>query len=151
MATHSSILAWRIPWMEEPGGLQSTGSQRGGHDLSLSLPAEPQEKPKNTEVGSLSLLQGIFSTQGSNPGLSNCRWTLYQLSQKGSPRIMEWVAYPFSSRSSRPRNRIKVLHCRQILYQLRDQESPSQSSQVDNSYPLPHPHKRAKSPNSNFP
>ena len=32
MATHSSILAWRFPWMEEPGGLQSTGSQRVGHD-----------------------------------------------------------------------------------------------------------------------
>ena len=32
MATHSSILAWRIPWKEEPGGLQSTGSQRVGHD-----------------------------------------------------------------------------------------------------------------------
>ena len=32
MATHSRILAWRIPWMEEPGGLQSTGSQRVGHD-----------------------------------------------------------------------------------------------------------------------
>ena len=32
MATHSSILAWRIPWTEEPGGLQSLGSQRVGHD-----------------------------------------------------------------------------------------------------------------------
>ena len=32
MATHSSILAWRIPWMEEPDGLQSVGSQRVGHD-----------------------------------------------------------------------------------------------------------------------
>ena len=32
MATHSSILAWRIPWMEEPGGLQSMESQRVGHD-----------------------------------------------------------------------------------------------------------------------
>ena len=32
VATHSSILAWRIPWTEEPGGLQSTGSQRVGHD-----------------------------------------------------------------------------------------------------------------------
>ena len=31
MATHSSILAWRIPWTEEPGGLQSMGSQRVGH------------------------------------------------------------------------------------------------------------------------
>ena len=32
MATHSSILAWRIPWTEEPGGLQSIGSQKVGHD-----------------------------------------------------------------------------------------------------------------------
>ena len=32
MGTHSSILAWRIPWIEEPGGLQSTGSQRLRHD-----------------------------------------------------------------------------------------------------------------------
>ena len=32
MATHSSVLAWRIPWTEEPGGLQSTGSQRVRHD-----------------------------------------------------------------------------------------------------------------------
>ena len=32
MATHSSILAWRIPWTEEPGGLQSMGLQRGKHD-----------------------------------------------------------------------------------------------------------------------
>ena len=32
VATHSSILAWRIPWSEEPGGLQSMGSQRVGHD-----------------------------------------------------------------------------------------------------------------------
>ena len=33
MAAHSSILAWEIPWTEEPGGLLSTGSQRVGHDL----------------------------------------------------------------------------------------------------------------------
>ena len=32
MATHSSTLAWKIPWNEEPGRLQSMGSQRGGHD-----------------------------------------------------------------------------------------------------------------------
>ena len=51
---------------------------------------------QNTGVGSLSLLQGIFPTQGSNPCLPHCRWILYQLSPKGSPRILEWVAYPFS-------------------------------------------------------
>ena len=55
-------------------------------------------------VGSLSLLQGIFPTQGSNPGLLHCRWILYQLSHKGSPRILEWVACPFSSGSFQPRN-----------------------------------------------
>ena len=37
MATHSSILAWRIPWTEEPGGLQSTGLQRVGHNWATSL------------------------------------------------------------------------------------------------------------------
>ena len=37
MATHSSILAWIIPWMEEPGGLQPTGLQRVGHDWETSL------------------------------------------------------------------------------------------------------------------
>ena len=63
---------------------------------------------QNTGVGSLSLLQGIFPTQGSNPGLPHYRWILYQLSHQGSPRILEWVAYPFSSRSSQPRNRTGV-------------------------------------------
>ena len=63
---------------------------------------------QNTGVGSRSLLQGIFPTQGLNPDLSHCRWILYQLSHKGSPRILVWVAYPFSSRSSQPRNRTGV-------------------------------------------
>ena len=82
--------------MEEPGGLQSTGSQRGGHDratsLSLSLPAEPQEKPKNTEVGSLSLLQQIFLAQELNQGLLHCRKILYKLSYEGRRRIMQVAA-----------------------------------------------------------
>ena len=63
---------------------------------------------QNTGVGSLSFLQGIFPTQRSNPGLLHCRRILYQLSHKGSPRILEWVAYFFSSGSSWPRNRIGV-------------------------------------------
>ena len=73
-----------------------------------SLPAESQGKPKNTAVGSLSLLQGIFLTQESNRGLLHCRRILYQLSHKGSPKILQWVAYPFSSGSSQPRNRTWV-------------------------------------------
>ena len=55
----------------------------------------PWKSPgQNTGMGSLSLLQGIFPTQGSNPGLPHCRRILYQLSHQGSPRILEWVAYP---------------------------------------------------------
>ena len=63
---------------------------------------------QNTGVGSLSLLQEIFPTQGWNLGLPHYRWILYQLSHKGSPRILEWVAYPFSSGSSRPRNWTRI-------------------------------------------
>ena len=37
MATHSSTLAWKIPWTEERGGLQSTGSQRVGHDFTFTF------------------------------------------------------------------------------------------------------------------
>ena len=83
-ATHSSILAWKIP-------------QRSlaGYSLWIS-------PGQYTGVGSLSLLQWIFPTQRSNPGLPHCRWILYQLNHKESPRILEWVAYPSSSRSSWP-------------------------------------------------
>ena len=63
---------------------------------------------QNTGVGSLSLLQGIFSTQGSNPGLPHCRRIFYQVSHKGSPEILKWAAYPFSSGSSPPRNQTSV-------------------------------------------
>ena len=63
---------------------------------------------QNTGVGSLSLLQGIFPTQRLIPGLLHCRWILYQLSHKGSLKMLEWVAYPFSSWSSQPRNWTRV-------------------------------------------
>ena len=63
---------------------------------------------QNIGVGSLSLLQVIVPTQGSNPSLPHCRRILYQLSHKGSPRILEWVAYPFSSGSSQHRNQTGV-------------------------------------------
>ena len=59
---------------------------------------------KNTGVGCQALLQGIFPTQGSNPVLPHFRWILYWLSYLGNPRTLEWVDYPFSRRSSQPRN-----------------------------------------------
>ena len=54
-------------------------------------------------------LGGIFPTQGSNQGLLHCMWILYQPSHKGSPRTLEWVSYPFSRGSSRPRDRTQVV------------------------------------------
>ena len=63
---------------------------------------------KNTGVDCHVLLQGIFPTQGSNPGLLHCRQILYSLSHQGSPWILEWVASPFSRGSSWPRNRTRV-------------------------------------------
>ena len=92
---------------------------------------------QNSVVGSLPLPQGIFPTQRSNPGLPHCSWIIYQLSYKGSPRILEWVAYPFSSRSSWPRNWTGVSHCRRILYQMSYQGSPSPINVVlPNQYSL---------------
>ena len=79
--------------------------------LSKSLWPHGLYSPWNSlakRVGSLFLLQGIFLTQGSQPGLPHCRCIIYQQSHKGSPRILKWVVYPFSSGSSQPRNRIGV-------------------------------------------
>ena len=78
--------------------------------LSMGFPS------KNTGVGCHVLLQGIFPTQGLNPALPHCRQILYHLSHQGSPRLLEWVAYPFS-RGNFPVQELNygLLHCRQIL------------------------------------
>ena len=69
-----------------PGDLPNPGIKPRSPTLQVkSLLSKPPGKPKNIGVGSLSLLQGIFPTQESNPGLWRCRWILYQLSYQGSP------------------------------------------------------------------
>ena len=69
---------WSFP---SPGDLPDPGMEaRSSAGQADSLPAEPPGKPKNTGVGSLSLLQGIFPTQEFNQGLLHCRQILYQLS-----------------------------------------------------------------------
>ena len=57
---------------------------------------------QNIGVGSLSLLRGIFPTQGWNPGLPHCRWVFYQLNHQGSPRTLEWAAYLFGEGNGNP-------------------------------------------------
>ena len=82
-------------------------------------------KKKNTGMGSCFLLHGTFPTQGLNPGLPQCRQILHHLSHQRSPRILEWIAYPFSRGTSWTQKLNQgLLHCRQIPYQLRYQGSP---------------------------
>ena len=77
-----------------PGNLPNPGIQPRSPTLwADSLPSEPPGKPTNTGVGSLSLLQGIFPTQGSNQSLLHCRQILYQLRYQGSPLIVYFTPY----------------------------------------------------------
>ena len=79
--------------------------------MDCSLPGSSVHRVspgKNTGVGCHALLQEMFPIQGSNSGLLHCRWFLYHLSHQGSPRIPEWVAYPFSRGSSQARNQTRV-------------------------------------------
>ena len=94
-----------LEWCDECAEESESESRSVGDSLWPHGLHSPWNSPgQNTGVGSLSLLQGIFPTQGWNPDLPHCRRILYQLSHKGSPRILAWVAYSFSSRSSQPRN-----------------------------------------------
>ena len=78
-------------------------------DCSLPGPSvHGSSSGKNTGVGCCALLQGIFPLQGLNPGLPRCRRILYHLSYQESPRILEWVACPFSRGSSQPRNQTGI-------------------------------------------
>ena len=75
--------------------------------MDCSLPGSSfhgDSQGKNPGVGFHALLQGIFPTQGSNPGLLHYRWILYHLSHQGSTRILECIPYPFYRVSSPPRN-----------------------------------------------
>ena len=127
MAPHSSTLAWRIPWMEEPGGLQSMGSLRVGHDWAASLSCIGEgngnplqysclENPRDRGAcwaaiygvaqswiwltwlsSSHSLLQEIFPTQRLNPCLLHYRQIIYHLSHQESSSIHRCVHFSIHS------------------------------------------------------
>ena len=92
-----------VPWSE---GVQYSTGEEQKSESEMDCPWN--SLGQDTGVGSFSLLQGVFPTQGLKPGLSHYGQILYQLSHKGSPRILERIAYLFSSRSSQPRNRTVV-------------------------------------------
>ena len=82
---------WSGQPFPSPGDLSNPGKELRSSTLQAdSLPAEAQGKPKNTGVGSLSLLQQIFPTQESNWSLLHCRQILYQLSYQGSGDKRRW-------------------------------------------------------------
>ena len=109
MAPHSSTLAWRIPWMEKPGGLQSMGSQRVGHDgatLLHSLAFWAKRKfwvisERESEVAQS--CPTLCNPMDCSPPGSSVHGIL-------QARVLEWVAISFSRGSSRPRDRTQVSH-----------------------------------------
>ena len=109
---------WYYKWKSESESHSVMSNSLWPHGLYSSWNSPGQ----NRGMGSLSLLQGIFPTQRSNPGLPHCRRILYQLSHKVRPRILEWVDYPFPRGSSwiflTQESNWALLHCRHILYQL---------------------------------
>ena len=87
-SVHGILQARILVWVAVPfsrGSLNPGIEPRSPTLQADSLLSEPPGKPKNTRVGSLSLLQQIFLTQESNKGLLHCRRILYQLSYQGSP------------------------------------------------------------------
>ena len=99
-AVHGILQARMLKWLAFPftrGSSQPTNEPRSPTLQADCLPAEPPGKPKNTGVGSLSLLQQIFPTQEANQNLLHCRRILYQLSYQGSStsniadEFIKWV------------------------------------------------------------
>ena len=106
-----------LKWVPTPGDLPNPGikpkSPAWQEDSFPDSP--PQEKAKNTGVGSLSLLQGIFLTQKSNWGLLYCRRILYQLSYQGSPKTItrteqSWDTFSWEKNTGRPSRVLLAQH-----------------------------------------
>ena len=68
MVTHSSTLAWKIPWMEEPGRLQSMGLQRVGHDCYKGFPSGSDGKESAYNVGDPGSIPGLERPPGEGNG-----------------------------------------------------------------------------------
>ena len=130
MSTASPALAGRLPLSQLHATVLCLITQLCPilcYRMDCTLPGSSVQwdsSGNNTGMGCHALLQGIFPTQGSNPGLPHCRKILYHLSHQGSLRIQEWLAYPFSRGSSSPRNQTKVSCIAGDLYQLSYQGSP---------------------------
>ena len=125
MATHSSVLAWRIPWTGEPGGVQSMGSQRVGHDWVTNTHTPQYNYPAWVCA---KLLQSCLTLcdpmDCSLPGSS-----VHEVLQA---RILEWVAISYSRGSSwsRQQTHISCISCngQRFLYHLATREAQTSPS-----------------------
>ena len=118
MAIYSSTLAWKIPWTEEPGRLQSMGFSRQEYWSGLPFPSPGDLPNPGIEPGSPALQADSFTTEPlgkplkwseSHSVVSDSLWshghTIHGILQA---RILEWLAFPFSLGSSQPRDQTQV-------------------------------------------
>ena len=106
--THSSILAWRIPWSEKPGRLQSMGSQRVRHDWATSLSLKYIYTQKYTDDTPCVLCAKLLQSCPTLCHPMDCIPLGSLVHRILQPRILEWVAMPSSRGSSRPRDWTQV-------------------------------------------
>ena len=145
MAIHSRTIAWKIPWTEEPGRLQSMGSQRVRHDWATSLHFKRYIEASNlfqlTSMCSIIFCTSISLSVENFSSSTECP-TLCDPMDCSSPGssvhgilqacILEWVAIPFSRGSSQPRDWIQVSHLAGRAFTIWDTRKPNvNSSQLD--------------------
>ena len=114
MVTHSSILTWKLPWTEEPGGLQSIGSQRVGHNLMTEHTCTPYNSYHSVKavleltrhislVISTSKWSEVVLSCPTLSGPVDCSLWGFSIHGILQVRILEWVTISSSRRSAQPR------------------------------------------------
>ena len=126
MATHSSVLAWEVPWTKEPGGLQSMGSQRARHDLATAHARTICQ----TQFGKLS---GTYYPR--------CLYNLWGLSWSHPSQVKKLACLSFRPplSSSKGKNSFPLLkpslaRCASLMKHILSHEHAT----IEESYPLPH-------------
>ena len=123
MATHSSILAWRIPWTEEPGGLQSMGSQRVRTIWATNIHTHILRFSEVKQFTWDHTADKVKWKCLSRVLLFEIPWTIHSMNTGvGSLSLLQGI---FPNQGSKP----DLLHCRQILYQLSHKGSPADKGQ----------------------
>ena len=147
MATHSSILAWRIPWIEEPGRLQSMGLQRVGHDwatslhlASLQLHVQPQDRPKPRAVlnTTLSWTSHLFSPKRHQSPPKFLSIPFHRPSPAVTPQLTEPIRLPWTHKTPVSSFSTAVFVCPPLLCLPASVGSSFRNGLLPPLSPLPH-------------